>query len=830
MCPTERHSYPKNDDYARWYDEVYPELAGCGLWLRGNEINTLRKEEYNSRPFRVLFARLSTYGDVASSFTHLLLYQIACGLPEVFADLAYLPPANDAKIFDRDNIPWLLGTQTKFGPEKFSMIGFSNSVAQEIINIPKFLTSSGIPLKKSERLKNEDMPLVVLGGANSMYTTAIWGEDPLVYGVFTGTCASGVRELLKICADGRKNAKTKPEILRDLNEVPGFYLPGEPGKTSNAKTPIQDNIEPLENGIVLYDDEELGTGYLQISESCRASCSFCAENWNRKPYRELKSNALLPKAIKMKAEMGLEKINLFSFNFNMYSEFYKLVWGLLPVFKEIGLKSQRFDMFASDEDMVLYQNAIGKTTFSCALEGISPRLRRYLNKNLDDNALYKSLEIIFRARARELKIFLLSTGIETDDDFQKFDRLLDGIKKRMQESDASSRIIFSVTPLVKFPWTPLEFDRAYPPEDHDRVALKIKRIVDSHKFQAREAMDTKEYLISQILVRASDNRITKALLRSLDNTDFVYYRKINADFYNSFIDNLKNEGLTVDALLSGFTLEESLKKPWAVFETGIDRKFLWDVYQKNINFTEVGLSMDNVKIERPKVSSEKYKDLIIDIKKSEVDISFYARIGDSCRGLTRKYFGIALARALMKADESLIPYFKRYVSSRWAIDESAPVWIIGDDVITLSWDKGALPILSAGLNNENFVDAVNIHLARWGELKSAEDKNRASFKLKIESPCEFDGSDYFKKKGLKYTLRRSGESSYYFEFTKDALKKNAMSQFSYVLIKSGSGISNRASIDMIPGSKFDPEEFLKEAFIYRRKNDWVKAVVNSARI
>src|SRR4030042_1048428 len=111
-----------NQDYSQWYNEVYPQLTSHGVWLRGNELNTLPKKEYEARDFRLLLVRLSTYDDVARSFAHQLLYQIASEIPQVFPDIAYLPPKNDTRIFERDGIPWLLGTNTKFGPGRFSLI------------------------------------------------------------------------------------------------------------------------------------------------------------------------------------------------------------------------------------------------------------------------------------------------------------------------------------------------------------------------------------------------------------------------------------------------------------------------------------------------------------------------------------------------------------------------------------------------------------------------------------------------------------------------------------------------------------------------------------
>ena len=112
--------------FGGWYEKVYPELHKSGLWLRGGEINTIPVAQYELRPFRAMFVRLSTYFDTGYSFTHQILYQVAAGTPGVFPDLGYLPPRSDVAVFARDNVPWLLGTQTKFGPEKFDLIGFSH--------------------------------------------------------------------------------------------------------------------------------------------------------------------------------------------------------------------------------------------------------------------------------------------------------------------------------------------------------------------------------------------------------------------------------------------------------------------------------------------------------------------------------------------------------------------------------------------------------------------------------------------------------------------------------------------------------------------------------
>lgn len=816
------------EDYNHWYEETCPQLTNYGMWLRGHEINTLPLKECKSRSFKVLFVRLSTYNDVTPSFTHLLLYQLAADIPGIFPDIAYLPPENDVKIFEKYNVPWLLGTQTKFGPKHFSLIGFSNSIVQEIINIPKFLATSGIPLKRSERLEREDIPLIILGGANAPYTTSIWGKDGLVDGVFIGCNPSYIKRLLITCADGFKNKKSKPQILAELATIPGFYRTDKPEQATKEEKYQAGDIEVLEKGIVPYSDEAIGSGYLQISEGCRAMCSFCAESWTRKPYREVDIAPLLEKALRMKKNMGIEKLNIFSFNFNMHSRFYKLLWELAPFFHSIGLKSQRFDMLSNDVRMVECQHAAGKTTFSAGLEGISPRLRRYLNKNLTEDALYKSLEFIFKIKAREIKIFLLSTGIENDNDFREFKKLLDVIEKKKKEYNAHTCVIFSITPLVKFPWTPLEFDDAYPVKAHSDVIAKMRQAVTTHHFKVRQAMDEKEYLISQILTRSSDERILKALLGALQETGFVYYIHISAQFFKSFVVHLEKEGIKIENALKGFSYEESLGKSWAAFEMGVKKEFLWGIHQKNICFTEVGTTLDKVKLETPPFGPQEYRERFHQASASEVEVAFSIKISNLGCGILRKYIGVALGRALMKAEEALVRHFRHYVSSHWAGDETKPVWITGDDIVTLAWDRQALSIFEERCTDAKFISVVNTHFADWGIFKGLKKEEDKSFRLHIDSPYEFNGTAYFKRKGIKFTLYKNSHNSYSLRFTDESLKKDIIRKCSYVVNKDVDvNAAPFASMDIVPGRKFNPEEFVREAFVCPNKNDWARIHISS---
>jgi len=814
------------NDYTSWYDSVYPRLTDHGLWLRGGELNTVPREEFEKRFFKVLFVRLSTYSDVASSFSHLLLYQIAASLPEVFPDIAYLPPENDAKMFEKDSVPWLLGTQTKAGPGRFSFIGFSNSIVQELLNIPRFLMTSGIPLARNERMEREDVPILVLGGSNALFSSAIWGDSSPVDGIFLGGDASNIREFLRIAAIAKKEGKPKREILKELESVEGFFPSDNIKGRTRRKTFLWGHQETLEKGPVPYEGEAIGVGHLQITEGCRALCGFCAENWQGKPFRELKEKELIRKALNMKTEMGIEEMELASFNFNMHSKFYPLLWEMLPLFRGLGLKSQRFDMLSFAPEMVEVQRAVGKTTFSAGLEGISPRLRRYLNKNLREDALYKSLELMFRAGARELKIFLVSTGMEEDDDFRQFDALLAKIKQYKERSRVGTRVVFSVTPLVRFPWTPLEFGPAYSAEVHEAVAGRIKKSCEVYSFEAREAMDAKEYLISQVLVRSSEGGIYKTLLKALAATSFTYYSRVTPRFFSSFVSALEKEGVSLNAVLSAFTLEESMKKPWAGIETGVKRRFLWEVYRKNCDFSEIGTGFNKVNVEKPPFPAGEYKERALETVKNAAEKSLIMNIGERGKGLPRKYLGLVLARAIMKSEKTLVPYFRSYASSYWSRGGEKYTRITGDDIVTLLWDKKALPLLEKKLIDKKFLATVNTHLDGWGSVRTGDVPEAPGFSLTVESPYAFDGTAYFRERGINYVQHKDKAMSYRLEFPVKSLKKQIVSEFSYSSVASVDGKS-RFFVNIVSGPKFNVEEFIREAFRCPDKNDRVRILVSS---
>ncbi|MEW6057110.1 MAG: radical SAM protein [Bdellovibrionota bacterium] len=827
-----------------WYEGIYPELTAQGLWLRGEEINTLPVQEYEQRAFRALFVRLSTYFDTGYSFTHQILYQIAANTPDVFPDLAYLPPRSDVAHFSKAGVPWLLGTKTKKGPEAFDLIGFSNSIVQELINVPHFLRRSGIPLKKSERLLREDLPLLILGGANALYSSAIWMDDPLIDGVFVGESDQAFRNILEICRDGKKNSKSKSEILSELESIPGFFQPENQRETKKSFIPNLNQSEALEAGPVYYIEDQLGNSHLQISEGCPCFCSFCAESWDRKPYRERKADQLREVALRAKASMGLERIDIYSFNFNMHSGLYQVLWDLVPHFRGIGLKSQRFDLLAHDPQMVEFQHAIEKASLTCGLEGISPRLRKYLHKNLEPEQLHQSLAAIFKSKARELKVFLIATGLEEEQDFAALDDLLDHLKSIRSKHHSGTRIILSMTPLVRFPWTPLEFENAYPVGHYQSIISKAAGRVRAAGLEFRESADLPEYWVSQILVRADRPEVSRALLGAVDKTDYIYYRDVPDRFMQALNSALLGEGVDPVESLKGYDLEESRKKPWAKIQTGVRREFLWDEVLRARSFVEIdyclGRSWSKAKCfhcggcptryhvrdivlaqQKRTYSLEQFKNRLKEARESEVELHFSMQVEKLGRGVPRKMVGVALARALMLTEPGLRVFYRGYRKSYWSRDEK-PSWITGEDCITLVWHKDAVKTLESMLSDLAILSQVNQRLGGWAKLQGMTTADWKPVRVEMSSPFPLKPERYLQSRGLKHTLRRNEDGSYAYELVSQSQKKGFVAKLVRRQSETG-GVA--CSIEV--GPKFDLREFVLEAFVLSKPSDHVRILSKS---
>ena len=730
----------------QWYENNYHLLSLAGLWLKGGEPNTMDPSLFAQAEVRFLICRLSTYRDVSTSISHPLVAQIAQEVDGVFTDFAFLPPPKDLEVMTASKIPLWVGTTTKEPPCAFDVLGISNSFILELLNLPKLLHFSGIPIFKNERLMRPDVPLIVLGGASAAVTSVlhgpIGGQDfgnnyGLVDAVFIGEGEFSIKQFLEVVKKGKSTGLTKAEILNACyGKVDGFYEPdkyehryktvvhnaanysqitvlhppespfnkgGEGGlqgvinnepdeevlveivpKEPYVSYPVKsatvydlNQARAMESSPMWYETETLGTGSLQISNGCPCFCSFCAESWERKPYRERSLSKLLESLRAAKAHQGLDTVNLLSFNFNTHAELYHLILSFYGEIANISLKSQRFDLLSTDRFLAEVQQIIGKTTVSCGMEGISERLRRCLHKNLTEAQIYKACEFLLERGIRELKIFLISTGLEQTEDFLEFGEFVKCLGDLKSMSGVNSRIIFSLTPLYFPPHTPLQFHACLTAiENKKKTQREIERICELNGMEFRESASYEESWLMQLLAMG-DRRLTPALIRSSLIDGFLYYNTVPKQVLRNWRAYLLELGLSEENYFREKGREQVFS--WDDIDTGISKKFLWEEYERSIHFTEreyclgrpsveaqclgcgacpTGMHIKKItqhKISQPFLSEEIRR--IADGKRNLITLRVVAEIEPTMRLVSKRFIGVAIARALMLAMPEIVPYY-----------------------------------------------------------------------------------------------------------------------------------------------------------------------------
>jgi radical SAM superfamily enzyme YgiQ (UPF0313 family) len=819
--------------YDSWYQEHYHEMSGAGRWFHGTGINVLAPSEWDGRPYRVLIVRLSTARDCADSFTHQLLYQIAVSCDGVFADCAWLPPPEDGILFDHHDLPWMIGVATKRPAAHFDCIAISNSIVQELINLPTLLLKSGIPIGKRERIDRPDIPFIILGGANALFTSALCGANPAVDAIFVGEDTDFIKDLFTSGQKAKLGGEDKRTFLETLSALPGIIEPDRPRVTRINPFPLHRGRQ-LRDAPVFSGEGNIGVGSLQISEGCPCFCAFCAESWSRKPYREVDKETCINAALAMKASMGLDRIDLYSFNFTMHGGLKDLLWDLAESFSTIGLKSQRLDGIAEDPELPKILHAVNKSSITVGIEGISRRLRIWLQKSLADTSLHSGLTRLLQSPIRELKLFFLATGKETAADIDELRDLLAFISETMQNAHRQPRIIVSMTPLVRFPFTPLERDPAPQAATVREIILQCERLTQAKRFEFRSAASMNEYLFSQIFVRANDTRLWQSLCDTVHEMGFVYYRDISDAFMETLLKSLRFGGFTVERLLQA---DESFGR--LAVQGPVDEAFIGNMRRASDAFHDMGYCLGSEKgagscigcgacwdetqrsriiaprLRRP-LRGELLKERIKESNK-RVAVHIKCAIGKTQRGVSRHLVAACAARAFMAADPLLLRLYRGFAGSL-VFDRYESDWIHGEDVLTLWFQEKAAIILNRFCDDAGFLRRLNGMLAEKCKALSLamEVPLMRQLSLCITTPWKCDAVQYCKEQFLKHTAMRGEDGWMTYQFTKDSLKKHLLNAMKTRLD------DKKSIVEIVTGDKFRYNDFIRSVVALPTQNHLVR--------
>jgi radical SAM superfamily enzyme YgiQ (UPF0313 family) len=852
-----RDPVPPPAPWAAWYDHAWPRLSAGGVWLRGGELNTVPGAEWGRRPYRVLVARLSTYRDTAVSTSHLLIHAVLAGLDGVYPDLAWLPPPRDGELMAADGVPWLLGTQTKRGVLEFDCLGVSLSVPQETINLAAMLLRSGIPVDRRERLDDPSIPLVIAGGASVGAAAALYGANAGVDGIYVGGDPGAIATLFGRCRDGRARGLSKRRVLDLLRDIEGFVLPGEAMATtaSSGEAPEAAAVftVPASAMPVSYDPARTGIVTVPVTEGCRWKCSFCYESWLHPRYRSVPGGDIDQRAGELKAWAGAHRAELFSFNFDMHEDIRGIIDRLSARFDRLGLKSQRFDQLAGDPGLLELMHAVGKTSLTCGMEGISDRLRAYLNKRLDDAKLRRALAAIAAAPLRQVKVFLIATGREREDDFAEFAALLAWFRAELEARGRRPRVIFSITPLVHFPSTPLGFEAPPAPGRTARMVRRIAVAIRRAGFQVRAAARDAESIVSQVLVSGRHPQATdgspegaaatgqgaadgdagvtwRAVVDAVRAHGFVYYDAITPAFRDDFLARLAAADpdeagpATAPPAAAPGTPVEAVRRVHALSLRGLDLPAGAEAPASRAG----GPRQPSPQAPRAREGGgdgavPAIRRRILAARRDRREVVFNVDLGAPAAGLARGYVAAALGRAFMLADTELIDAYRGPGTSLWGT-KGQPCRLVGHDRLGLLWTAaGAARVEVRWREDEGFVAAVNAVLDPWGRVLPAAAPAASRPSLAFAAPFPAAGPAWLAAQHLRYVQRRLPDGpGCRCEIARDSLRKKLVVDYAQRDLPGGG-----CEVEVVPGERFDPEAFCREAFLPPAPEDQARVSVRA---
>lgn len=504
----------------------------------GGELNAVVKNPQDVS-VRFAFCFPDTYEIAMSHLGLKILYHILNEREDTYCERVFAPwPDMEQQMCEHGMKLFALETGDEI--THFDLVGFTLQYELSYSNVVHMLQLADIPLRSKERTNQH--PFVCAGGP------CAYNPEPLAEIVdffMMGEGEEVINEVtdayIKWKQDGKKDRAAYLEQIAEIEGVyvPAFYdvayhedgtiksfTPNNPHAKQVIKKRIMKNFDQTyapETIIVPFGEVVHDRVMLEIFRGCIRGCRFCQAGYVYRPVRERNVDTLMNLADHLLSCSGYDEISLSSLSTSDYRQLKQLTDELLEITEtnKIGLSlpSLRIDNFSLE--LMNKVQKVRKTGITFAPEAGTQRLRDVINKNITEENILKSTNLLFRGGWTNVKLyFMIGLPTETEEDVcgiaelaQKVLDVYHGIDK--EERAKNINITVSTSSFVPKPFTAFQWEA-----QDDRETLIHKQELLKHAIQSRKIKynwhDNKTSYLEGVFARG-DRKLGEVLIRAVEN-------------------------------------------------------------------------------------------------------------------------------------------------------------------------------------------------------------------------------------------------------------------------------------------------------------------------
>jgi len=542
----------------------------------GQEFNSIRKD-----PAQIRLNFCLAFPDVYEvGMSHLgiqILYHVLNGKEGVACERAFAPWVDMERVMRQKGLP-LCSLESSTPLHRFDILGFSLQYELGFTNVLNMLDLCGIPFLSEER--DERFPLVVAGGP------AAFNPEPVADFFDAIAIGDGEEIVLEICdqvMEWKELREKKEELLKSLSKIEGIYIPSLRRKGDRIrKRFVSDlNLSPFPTcPIVPYMKVVHDRLNLEIARGCKRGCRFCEAGFIYRPYRE-RSPERIQEAIRLALrQTGYEEVSLLSLSAGDYASIGPLLSHLMDRYesKKVAVSFPSLRIESVVKDLASEVKRVRKTGFTIAPEAGTERMRRVINKEMDEGVLFEGLTDLFSKGWKGIKLyFMIGLPSEREEDRIGIARLAREISSLGEKQKIYPSINVSVSTFVPKPHTPFQWESQIPLEEMKENLSFLRSELKKNTLRFKWQDPHLSFL--EGIFSMGDRHLSRVLTEAhrlgcrFDGwSDQFHYPRWKEAF--------EKTGVKMNAGTRRKDFNEVL--PWSFIDTGIEPGFLWGEYQKGL--------------------------------------------------------------------------------------------------------------------------------------------------------------------------------------------------------------------------------------------------------